>query len=152
MSKKEHGKRINIVSIKLVKDSSIIYKPRCIDNPKSANELIKPFLAESDREKFIVICLDLKNQPTSINTISIGTVSSAIIHPREVFKVAILSNSSAIIASHNHPSGNPQPSQEDIQITKRLKEAGDILGIALLDHIIIGDNDKYVSLKEMEII
>lgn len=96
----------------------------------------------------ILLCLDSKNQPTSINTVSIGCLNSSIVHPREVFKVAILSNSASIIVYHNHPSGDIKPSKDDINITQRLKESGKILGIDLIDHIIVGSNEMYYSFKE----
>lgn len=141
------SKRINIVSIKIVKEGSVLYSNRSISSPKDADELLRPFLEDSDREMLIVVSLDVKNQPTSINVASIGSLNSSIVHPREIFKSAILSNSASIIVAHNHPSGIPEPSSEDINITKRLNEAGKILGINLIDHIIIGYKS-YVSLKE----
>ena len=95
-----------------------------------------------------MVCLDTKNQPVSIEVVSIGTINSAMVHPREVFKVAMLSNASSIICFHNHPSGNIDPSVEDENITRRLKECGEILGIGLIDHIILGDRDRYFSFKE----
>jgi len=85
------------------------------------------------------------------NTVSIGTVNASLVHPREIFKVALLCNASAVILAHNHPSGNPTPSHEDIDITNRLKKAGEILGIEVLDHIIIGDNT-WTSFKEKGLI
>ena len=106
-----------------------MYEARTISSPKDVFELGKGFLIDSDREKLILVCLDNKNQPTSINTVSVGSLNSSIVHPREVFKVAILSNSASIIVYHNHPSGDVTPSKEDINITKRLKEARKILGI-----------------------
>lgn len=151
MDKKEPAKRINVVSIKMVKESSILYDIRKIQAPKDAVELGKRFIEESDREQLLVCCLDTKNQPTTINVVSVGNLNNSLVHPREMFKPAILSNSASIILFHNHPSGDPTPSKEDTNITERLKECGNILGIKLIDHIIIGDNS-YYSLKEKEII
>ena len=148
VKKKISAKRVDIVSLKVVKESSVLYETRKISNPYDAYKLVKNFLIDSDREKFIVACLDTKNQPTNIHLVSIGSLNSAIVHPREVFKVAMLSNASNIICFHNHPSGNINPSGEDENITRRLKECGEILGIGLVDHIIVGDNDKYFSFKE----
>ena len=142
------AKRVGIVSLKLVKESSVLYETRTISSPYDSYKLIKNFLIDSDREKFVVACLDTKNQPVNISVVSIGSVNSAIVHPREVFKVAMLSNASKIICFHNHPSGNLKCSKEDENITNRLKECGEILGIELVDHIIVGDNDKYFSFKE----
>lgn len=142
------AKRVNIVSLKLVKESSVLYETRKISSPYDAYKLVKNFLIDSDREKFVVACLDTKNQPVNIQVVSVGSVNQSIVHPREVFKVAILSNASKIICFHNHPSGNLTYSQEDESITNRLKECGEILGIELIDHIIVGDNETYFSFKE----
>lgn len=141
------AKRISIVSCKLVKECpSITYAQRKINHPEDAVSLVQSFLDNADREMMILLCLDRKGQPTTLQTISIGTLNSSLVHPREVFKAAILSNSASIILAHNHPSGDPSPSTEDIEITKRIKESGKILGIELLDHLIIGCNSHY-SLK-----
>ncbi len=118
---KIHAKRVDIVSLKLVKESSVLYETRKISNPYDAYRLIKNFLVDSDREKFVVVCLDTKSQPVSIEIVSIGTVNSAMVHPREVFKVAVLSNASKIICFHNHPSGSTNFSKEDEVITERLR-------------------------------
>ena len=133
------AKRINIVSIKMVKESSFLYQTRTISSPKDAYEMIKDQLQDLDREQFIIACLNTKNEPTNLSVVSVGTLNKAIIHPREVFKTAILSNAANVIAFHNHPSGDTEPSQQDIQLTNRLYEAGELLGIKLLDHLIIGD-------------
>ena len=133
------SKRINIVSIKMVKESSFLYQTRQILSPKDAYEMIKEQLEGLDREQFIIACLNTKNEPTNITVVSVGSLNKAIVHPREVFKTAILSNAASIMAFHNHPSGETTPSQHDIQLTNRLYEAGEFLGIKLLDHLIIGD-------------
>ena len=141
------AKRIDIVSIKMVKESSFLYQTRTISSPKDAYEMIKEQLEGLDREQFIIACLNTKNEPTNISVVSVGTLNKAIVHPREVFKTAILSNAASIMAFHNHPSGDTTPSQQDLQLTNRLYEAGELLGIKLLDHLIIGDGS-FTSLKE----
>ena len=146
------AKRVNIVSLRMVKEASILYSGRKISTPYDAVEIAKTFLDGADREQLIMCTLDTKNQPTSISIVSIGSLNSSIVHPREVFKTAIMANASAIIIFHNHPSGDTSPSNEDIETTKRLNECAGILGIKLLDHIIIGDDDSYCSLKERGII
>lgn len=143
----EHRKRISVVSVKLVREKSINYLPRTISKPADVVKLFSEFIVESDREQFVVCCLNTKNQPTEVSVISVGCLDSTLVHPREVFKVAILSNSAAIIIAHNHPSGNVEPSKDDKMITERLCETGKILGIKVLDHIIIGENN-YFSFKE----
>lgn len=142
-----NAKRVNFVSVKLVKESSVLYKNRIIKSPKDIEEFLSPFLESSDREMLVACCLDTKNQPTCINIVSIGTINSSLVHPREVFKPAILSNSASIILAHNHPSGILEPSKEDINITKRINEVGKIIGITLYDHIIVS-NLGYCSLKQ----
>ena len=146
------AKRVDIVSVKLVRDSSVMYPQRTINNPSDVAHLIRPFLENEDREVFLVVCVDTKHQPTAINVVSIGTINSTFSHPREIFKAAILSNTSGIILAHNHPSGLPHPSRDDEAITKRIVEAGRIIGIDVLDHIIIGANNSYTSFKERGLI
>lgn len=122
-----------------------------VRSPKDVADYLMEDLCYLKQENFISLLLDTKNNIVAKETISIGTLNSSIIHPREVFKPAIKKSISAIIVVHNHPSGDPTPSREDIEVTKRLKNAGDILGIELLDHIIIGDH-KYISLKDKGLI
>lgn len=119
--------------------------------PKDAAELIMQDMRYLDREHFRAILLNVKNQVLDIVTISIGTVNSSLVHPRELFKDAIRTSSSGVILVHNHPSGEPSPSRQDKELTIRLCEAGKVLGIDILDHIIIGDN-RYVSFKEIGLI
>lgn len=145
--KRTPAKRVSIISLKMVKESSLLYKNRSIRSPEDGYQLLKQFLGDVDREYFIVVCLDTKNQPTAINICHIGSLNASLVHPREVMKPAILSNSASIIVGHNHPSGQAEPSQEDINVTRKLVEAGKIIGIDLLDHIVMGV-DSFVSLKE----
>ncbi len=98
------AKRINIVSIKMVKESSFLYQTRKILSPKDGYKMIKEELEGLDREQFIIACLNTKNEPINISVVSVGTLNKAIVHPREVFKTAILSNAASIMAFHNHPS------------------------------------------------
>lgn len=104
-----------------------------------------------DKEHLKVVLLNVKNQVLSVEDVSIGSLNSSIVHPREVFKTAIRRSSGSVILVHNHPSGDPTPSREDINVTKRIVESGALLGIPVLDHIIIGDG-KYISLKEKNLI
>lgn len=143
----KHAKRIQIVQVKLVREKSMLYKGRKIRSPHDAYELMQEFLGDVDREHFIVMCLDTKNQPTCIQVVHIGSLNTSIVHPREVMKSALLSNAASILVGHNHPSNVSTPSTEDIEVTKRLKEAGNILGIDLIDHLILC-TDNFTSLKE----
>jgi DNA repair protein RadC len=136
-----------VVKIKLVKEEIVQYgAKKSIRSPQDAFGIVQHYLADADREHLIVLVLNTKNQIMAINTAHIGSLSSSIVHPREVFKPAILANGASIIVAHNHPSGNLTPSSEDITITKRLIEAGNALGIDVLDHIIVGET--CLSLKE----
>jgi len=140
-------KEVQIVNVKLVREKSISYSADKITTPSQAVELAKNFLQDCDREHCIAMFLDVRLKITAIHTIGIGTLESLLLHPREVFKAAILSNASGMIIAHNHPSGDPEPSKNDINITKRLVEAGQILGINIIDHIIVGD-ESYTSFRE----
>ena len=101
-----------------------------------------------DREHFVVLLLNQKNRVIGVHTVSVGSLTASVVHPRETFKAAILANAAAIICGHNHPSGDCQPSKEDRAITARLVEGGKLLGIAVLDHVIIGDENKYFSFAD----
>lgn len=144
------AKRVDIVSLRLVKECSVLYQNRRIASPEDAVGILKDFIEDCDREQFIVITVNTKNEPTSISTVSLGTLNTSLVHPREVFKVALLANGASIILAHNHPSGDPTPSREDLEITKKLVEIGQLMGIEVLDHIIIGA-DRFISLKQKKI-
>jgi DNA repair protein RadC len=120
---------------------------RKICSPKDVYTLMYPKMREQKKEKFITLCLDTKNQILKEEVVSIGSLNASIVHPREVFKSALLESSASVIMVHNHPSGDPSPSREDIMVTEKMVEGGKLLGIDVLDHIIIGDG-KYVSLKD----
>lgn len=141
------SKRVEIVKIKLVRESSFLYGKRRVNCPVDAYELGKVFMEEIDREQLIVCCLDTKNQPLNVHVVSMGSLNASIIHPREIFKTAILSNAASIILYHNHPSGDPTPSSEDLSATGRIQDCGKLMGIDLLDHLILGE-DSYYSMRE----
>lgn len=119
-----------------------------IRSPQDAKKLAQAQIADEDREVFLVMMLNTKNHVIGLHRAHVGSLNAAIVHPREVMKCAILNNAASIIVSHQHPSGDPTPSREDIEVTKRLAEAGKILGINVLDHVIVSHTGKYVSLKE----
>ncbi len=152
--------RINYYKTKmvLVKENGMNYK---IDDdfqvtaPEHIAKLIYDVfdLQGEMQEHFIVLCLDVKNKIIAVKTVFVGSLNRSVVHPREVFNFAILSSSASIIVAHNHPSGNVLPSQSDIDVTSRLKDAGELLGIELLDHLIIGNsydanNVNYLSMRE----
>ena len=136
--------------LELVKEESHKYEVETrISCPKDIYEVLTKVcrIQCNAEEVFILITLNTKNIVTGYFEVHRGTINSSLVHPREVFKRALLNNASNIMVAHNHPSGDPNPSKEDIQITERLKEAGNLLGINLIDHIIVGE-DKYISFKE----
>ncbi len=100
------SKQINIVSLQMIKIDTLSYLKRRITSPEDATDIMKSFIGNSDREHLILICMNSKNEPTHIQTLSIGSINQSIIHPREVFKTAILSNANSIMIGHNHPSGD----------------------------------------------
>lgn len=118
-----------------------------VRDTETAARIAMHYIGDEDREVFFVICLNTKNEIVAIHRAHVGSINAAIIHPREVFKCAILNNASGLIFFHNHPSSDVQPSREDIEVTNRLVECGKILGIDVLDHIIVGDH-RFLSLKE----
>lgn len=122
-----------------------------VNSPQDIAHLVMEEMRYLDREHFRVVSLSTKNHVLGISSISVGSLNSSLVHPRECFKEAIRRNSNAIILLHNHPSGDPTPSREDIDVTRRLSDGGQILGIEVLDHVIIGDN-RYISLKERGIL
>ena len=136
-------KRIDVVKVQMVKKDTLWYLKRSIGEAKDAADIMRELIGNADREYFILICLNSKSEPTHIETVSIGTINFAIIHPREIFKTAILSNATSIIIGHNHPSEDVTPSPEDIKTTQRIKEISEMIGIILYDHIIFSENDHH---------
>lgn len=122
-----------------------------VTTPSIIADLMIDEMRYLNKEHFKIAILDTKNQILTIENISVGTLNASIVHPRDVFKIAIKRNANSIILIHNHPSGDTTPSNEDINITNRLIDAGNLIGIKVLDHIIIGDN-KYLSFKERNLI
>lgn len=125
------------------------YKKKELLNPGKVAKLVRSKLKDYSKEHFYLIALDSRNW--SIHEVSLGTLNSSIVHPREAFAEAIKSKAASVIIVHNHPSGDPEPSKDDLEITKRLVEAGKILGIEVTDHIIVAEN-KFLSFKEQGLI
>lgn len=118
-------------------------------SPSMVYEAYRDQVDQLPDEHMMVLLLNAKNQLIGYEDISHGTLTSSLCHPRNVFRLAILKNAAAIILIHNHPSGNPTPSEDDLQLTRRLAQAGELMGIQILDHVIIGANGGgFVSLKE----
>lgn len=143
---------IPVYRVALIHDTNITtdQQPLC-NQPSVVADVAHRHIGDADREHFIVLLVDARKRLIGTHTVAIGTLSAALIHPREVFKAAILKNAAALILAHNHPSGNAEPSLEDEQLTKLLTDAGTLLGIEVLDHVIIA-HDQWYSLigKEQE--
>ena len=146
------GVRIPVTKVELVKESAKVYdyESKFIRSPMDAEWIARDVMRvhAMAEENFFILSLNTKNAVISFTNISKGALSSSVVHPREVFKPAILANAASIVCFHNHPSGDPTPSREDIKVTERLKEAGKLLGIEVLDHIVLGGPKRSVSLKE----
>ena len=145
------GKYVPKIQISMVKEIYISKESFKNSAEIAQSEIVEKELRHADREKFICLHLNVKNNIISYEVVSIGNLSSSLVHPREVFKGAILANASSVVFLHNHPSGDPQPSSEDKSVTGLLVKAGDILNIRVLDHIIIAGKT-YLSFIEQGLI
>lgn len=144
--------KLNVVRIKLIDDTPL-FGNELIQSADDAIFLMQKELRNCDRETFCALHLNAKGKPLSMSVVSIRELNSTLVHPREVFKASILSNASAVIFMHNHPSGELTPSEEDKKATKRLEMAGQILGIPVVDHIIVGENkENYYSFHANDIL
>lgn len=127
---------------------SMLPESVALTRPQDAADLLMEEMRLLKEEHFVVLFLNTKNRVIGRQTLSIGSLNAAIVHPREVYRAAIRRSSASILCAHNHPSGDPTPSSEDLQLTRRLRDAGELVGIELLDHLIIGEQ-RFVSLKEL---
>lgn len=139
--------KVPIIHLQMVRDKEIEYGSHHMRSPEEAVDLIRKYLDGAACENLVVCAIDTRGKPVLIQTVRIGSVNLCYYSAADIFKVALLSNAAGIILFHNHPSGEPEPSKEDIQMTVRVKKAGELLGIALQDHIIIGE-DRYYSFRE----
>lgn len=147
---------INLLSLRVVKEKSENYyvneKIVCPEDIRNIGTQVLELHTYAE-EAFAIMTLDTKHKINGVFIVSHGSLNASIVHPREVFKRALMQNASAIALMHNHPSGDTKPSGEDINITKRLKEAGTLLGVNVLDHVILGDDEySYFSMKEQDLI
>ena len=150
------AKRIITYDVKLIKEESKLYELEnvMINSVNAAGKMVELVcnLNNSTVEKFGIICLDTKNKVIGIHIIGVGGLASCNVEIRGIFQRALLNNAMSIILFHNHPSGDPTPSNEDIDITRKIAEAGEVMTIKVLDHIIVGDEGRYVSLAERGVI
>ena len=144
--------KLNVVRVKLIDDTPL-FGNELIQTADDAIFLMQKELRNCDRETFCALHLNAKGKPLSMSVVSVGSLNSTLVHPREVFKASILSNAAAVIFMHNHPSGDLTPSEDDKRTTKQLEKAGKILGIRVVDHIIVGENkENYYSFHANDIL
>ncbi len=134
-------------SVKTTDAGEPVVVGRALKSPRESATLLMRLLEDQPTEVFAILCLSTKHRVIAFHEVSRGTLDSTLVHPREVFKAALLANAAAIVVSHNHPSGDPSPTLDDLEVTTRLVAAGEILGIGVLDHIVVGDG-RYFSFKE----
>jgi DNA repair protein RadC len=139
--------------IALVREAGVKLAERpSLTTPADAARVLAEYIGESDREVFVVAMLTVRHRLIGVHTVSVGCLTSAIVHPRETFRAAILCGAAALVIAHCHPSGDPEPSGEDLALTRRLAAAGTLLGIEILDHLVIGEAGRFVSLRERGIL
>ena len=143
--------KLDQVGIRMVKEPPL-YSAEPINSPEAAVRIIADTLRNYDREVFCVVNLRNDMKPINVNVVSVGTLNASIAHPREILKSTILSNAAAVMLLHNHPSGNLTPSREDIELTARMQEICTMLGTPVQDHIIVGNDDRYFSFREQDIL
>ena len=135
--------------IALVREPGVLLAQRPeLRTPAAAVPVLAQYIGESDREHFVIAMVTIRRTLIGLHTVSVGCLSSSLVHPREVFKPAILASSAALLLAHNHPAGDPEPSAENVALTRRLASAGQLLGIEVLDHLVLGEAGRYVSLRE----
>lgn len=141
------------VSVSLVREPQPLELPPALQSPDEAARALQGLLPDDGRERFGVVFLDVRHRPLGVEVVSVGCLTASLVHPREVFRAAFLVPCSALILWHNHPSGNPEPSAEDLALTRRLATAGTLLGVEVVDHLILGDGTgAWVSLKQRGVI
>ena len=144
--------KLEVVSIRLVKDAPL-FSDHKIKSPADAVKVLGDFLCEMDREVMCVINLRADGTPINCNIVSMGTINQTIAEPKEIFKVSILSNAAEMLLVHNHPSGELNPSKQDIMVTDRMLKLTELMGIKLADHVIVGgDNSQYFSFREKKLL
>ena len=143
---------VPLYTTRLVRDRTFHFPTRTqVRSPADVAAVLIDYFEDRDREEFVVVFLDTANTMIGLHVASVGGLAASIVEPRQVFKAAVLANAAALVAGHQHPSGNPEPSREDVAVTRRLVEAGKVMGIPLHDHLVIAERD-YTSLAERGLI
>jgi DNA repair protein RadC len=138
--------RVAKYRVALVRDGSLPVAEKVVREPADVARLMTPLVADLDREGFWVLLLDGKNKIIGLNLVALGSLTACLVHCREVFKPAVVGSAAAVVLVHNHPSQQPDPSAEDVALTERLRSAGALLGINVLDHVIVTADGRYHSL------
>ncbi|GLB30042.1 hypothetical protein LAD12857_19650 [Lacrimispora amygdalina] len=149
MKKPFPKRRVEVIRLLMVKEGRMLYGMHRFSKPEEAVDMVRPLFVMADREMIIVMSLNTRLEPLAVEIVAVGGLTACSVDSRDIFKHAVLNNAAFIVCFHNHPTGDPSPSQQDRQITTRLEKAGRILGIPLIDHIIIGEDDFY-SFREHE--
>lgn len=141
-------KYVPLVRLQVVRERFLPYGQEKISSPEKVVKMVRRLLDGSDKECILAIPVDTKSKPLGIEFVAMGSVNCAYAFAREIYKHALISNATGVIIVHNHPSGEVMPSEQDWKFTREIQEAGDLLGVELLDHIIVGDEEKYFSMSE----
>lgn len=145
--------RIPGLRVSIVRDAPLPKEHTVVDCARTAAQVARGFiLAGDEREHFLAILLDARKNVKGVVVVSIGTISASLVHPREFFRPAIVGGAALVVAVHNHPSGDPEPSSEDKEVTRRLQRAGEIIGIPLADHVVLGAGEAFFSFRERGLI
>lgn len=138
---------LRVQMVQLVREGSSPFVRRKLGSSSDVYVAFRDLCTAADRESFWTILLDTKHRIVGIEEAAKGSLTCTVVHPREIYKSVLLANAAAVIFVHNHPSGDPTPSREDLEITRRLREVGELLGVRVLDHVVVG-HDKYVSMVD----
>jgi DNA repair protein RadC len=138
--------RLPRIRLQVIREGSVASETRTVRGPADAAQIAREVIGDCDREHVLAILVDIRHRVLAVHTVAVGSLTSCQVHPRELFKSAILCNAAAVIVAHNHPSGDLRHSQADIDLTERLKRAGELLGVEVLDHLVVTDSG-YASLR-----
>jgi DNA repair protein RadC len=147
--RREHPAEVPVLGcrVHLVREAEIPWAGSAVTGPQDVYDLVRPMIEDRDREHLVALYLDIKNRPLGIHTVSIGCIASTLFEPRGVFTPALLCNAAHVVIAHNHPSGDPTPSPDDIRCAHSLRQAGELLGVTVLDFVIVG-HGTFQSLKQ----
>lgn len=136
-------KKVGIVHLQIVKESRVLYGMRRFSTPQEAVDMVWPLLRKADREMVLALSLNTKLEPQALEVVAVGGLNSCVVDIQNIFKHSILNNAAYVVCIHNHPTGDPEPSREDVLLTQKISTAGRILGLPLIDHIIVGEYGFY---------